>query len=152
MRTATADQQPRFCFYLDATEHSCGHQLRSLLFEFEDVGADELANLDLNSVAESGQSGSLHPCGSPSIHSSKSAERLGRRSDHLFPAADAGFVAAPLHRYSKSPSVSCGDRGFGDVDCRLPFPSPLTGVGNSFTRAGSEGRTAAPLLGDWLLP
>lgn len=117
--------------------------------------ADEPADLDLNSVAESGQSGSLHPGGAPIIHSTN--QGLRRRPVDRFPPSDGGSVVAPLHSYATSLSVvpgvkvESGER-LGAVADRLLRESPSTGVGSSLTRAGSDGRTFAPGLGLRLRP
>lgn len=117
--------------------------------------AGEPSEVDVNSVAESGQPGSLHPKGAPIIHSTN--QGLRRRSVDRFPSLDGGLVLAPLHSYATSLNVvpglnvESGDRS-GAVVERLLRLSLSTGVGSSFTSEGSEGRTAAPSLGDWLLP
>lgn len=48
----------------------------------------------MNSVAESGQSGSLHPSGAPIIHSTKEGFRRGAGDG--FPASDSWLILAPL--------------------------------------------------------
>jgi hypothetical protein len=90
--------------------------------------------MDENSVAESGQAGSLHPTGAPIAHSTNEGDR--RRPVDGLPASDRGLVGAPLDRDSTT--------GLSSPQCReLALACSLAtfarGVGNSRTAALSGG-------------
>jgi hypothetical protein len=62
------------------------------------VSPGEIADLDLNSVAESGQSGFDQPAGAPIIHSTK--EGFRRSAVLSLPSFDGRLEIAPLDRDS----------------------------------------------------
>jgi len=70
---------------------SCGY----LSLALEQVLPDKPSCLHENSVAESGQSGSVQPSGAPIIHSTNKGLRRGAPKD-FFPSSDGGGELAPI--------------------------------------------------------
>lgn len=93
--------------------------------------------MDLNSVAESGQSESLQPGGAPIIHSTNQWLRRGAMDG--FPASDGGLVDAPLHSNATPLSVVPAWPVLPEPSFAVAFllfrESPTVGVGSSFTTA-----------------
>jgi hypothetical protein len=117
-------------------DHAGGRARQPGSLEAHDVLAGDASDLALNSVAESGQPGSLHPGGAPIIHSTNPLyKRSWGGAVDGFPSLDGRTVRPPLHSYAMSESVVPGlpvePLPLLAVAFRLFRLSPSVGVGSN---------------------